>query len=153
MRLPRLSGKTLGGDVKATRDHPFRPVVVRSWFYLATPVALAVIGSVWIEVALRHFEQVTTHERRGIIGWHYSVPEWGFEYRPQGRSIEKWAFEVPSYTTFVLLLASALYGSLRLRRDLGVWGIVGLVSIHIFAALGFVFIYMVLWVEAASVFI
>ena len=144
---------TLGCDVKATRDHPFRPAVAHSWFYLAVPVTFAIIGAVWVEVALRHFERRTGHDRHGIIGFHYSQPTWGFQDASHGRSVENWAFNLPFYTTMSLLLLSAIHGALRLRRDLGIWGIVGLLSIHFFAALGFMAVVAFLWVEAASVFI
>jgi hypothetical protein len=116
-------------------------------------VLIALSGIVWIEVALRHYERATDHERQGVIGFHYSQPEWGFEYRPGGRRMERWSFNIPAGVTLILLTASAVIGAWRLRKTLGIWGVVGLVSIHFFAGLAFLAFTFLMWVQAASVFI
>ena len=74
-------------------------------FVLVLPVVIASIGSMWIYGALEHYQHATERELTGLIGYHYSVPEWGFEYAPNGRYIERWSFTVPAYTTLMLLLA------------------------------------------------
>jgi hypothetical protein len=128
-------------------------VFQQGWHYLAMPIAVALAGVFWVELALRQFERSEAHERQGIIGYHYSMPEWGFEYRPNGRAIETWAFSVPSVTTVLALGTSAVVGSRRRRTRRGRWGVVGLCVIHLFAALGFLGIAALVWVEAAAVFI
>ena len=49
---------------------------------------------------------------QGLVGYHYSVPEWGFKYAPGGAEIERWSFHVPATVTFVLLFASGIAVSL-----------------------------------------
>jgi hypothetical protein len=88
-----------------------------------------------------------------LIGYHYSMPEWGSEYAPNGRRIERWSFTVPAYTTLVLLLASAAVASVRKWRELRGRGIVGLWIYHFGCAAAFMIVYALLWIYAASVFI
>ncbi|HUJ15933.1 MAG TPA: hypothetical protein VLV86_12285 [Vicinamibacterales bacterium] len=38
----------------------------------------------------------------------HSVPDWGTTYHPGGHEIEKWAVDVPTYTTLSFLLLSAV---------------------------------------------
>ena len=111
------------------------------------------MGAVWMELALRHFESSTGHERRGIVGYHYSVPDWGFDYRPGGEEVERWAFKIPVATTLGVMLLSAATGTWHLRKRLGRWGVVGLVAIHFFATLAFIAVVALAWVTAADVFI
>jgi hypothetical protein len=76
--------------MQGSREHPFAPALSHVWRHVALPVAVAVFGVLWIELALRHFERTTNHKRNGVVGYHYSMPDWGFEYRPNGRVIESW---------------------------------------------------------------
>ena len=97
---------------------------------LLSPIAIALAGTLWITGALSYYERATGHERNGLIGYHYSVPEWGFEYAPDGRRMERWSFDVPTVTTLALLLASAIALSVKKRRELRGWAIVGLWVYH-----------------------
>jgi hypothetical protein len=120
---------------------------------LVLPVVIAAFGAMWIYGALEHYQRATGRELTGLIGYHYSMPEWGFEYAPNGRRIEGWSFTVPAYTTLVLLLASAAVASVRKWHELRGWEIVGLWIYHFGCAAAFMVVYALLWIHAASVFI
>jgi hypothetical protein len=120
---------------------------------LAAPIAVAIVGAVWVELAIRYFEQTSRHERRGIVGFHYSMPQWGFDYRAGGRHVEVWAFDVPALVILATLAITAAFMSWQLRRHWGGRGIIGLVLIHIFCALGFLAFLALEWANAADVFI
>jgi hypothetical protein len=77
------------------------------------------------------------------------MPEWGFEYAPNGRRIEEWSFTVPAYTTLLLLLASAAVASVKKWRELRGWEIVGLWIYHFGCAAAFMVVYALLWIHAA----
>jgi hypothetical protein len=117
------------------------------------PVMIVLVGAIWIYAALEHYQRATARERTGLIGYHYSMPEWGFEYAPDGPRMEWWSFEVPAYTTLALLLTSAVTASVTKWRQLRAWGIVGLWVHHFGCAVAFLLVYAFLWVDAASVFI
>lgn len=120
---------------------------------LALPIVIVTIGSLWMYGALAHYRRATGQELNGLVGYHYSVPEWGFKYAPNGRQIERWSFHVPSAATFVLLLVSAVVASAKQWRKIGVWRALGLWLYHFGCAAAFLIVYGVLWMEAASVFI
>ena len=130
-----------------------REAVTRRIFLLVAPIVIAAIGALWMLVALRHFERSTGHGLQGLIGYHYSMPEWGFKYAPGGADIERWSFHVPTGVTFGLLLISAVIGTVKRWRDIGVWRTVGLWLYHFVWAIVFFIIYAALWMHAASVFI
>jgi CHASE2 domain-containing sensor protein len=81
------------------------------------------------------------------------MPQWGFEYRAGGRHVEVWAFDTPAAVTLAALAITAALMSWRHRRYLGAKGIVGLVLIHVFCALGFLAFFLFEWMDAADVFI
>jgi len=124
-----------------------------AWILLLSPIAIALAGVVWINGALLHYERATGHERNGLIGYHYSMPEWGFEYALNGRRMERWSFDVPTVTTLALLLASAIVLSVKKRRELRGWAIVGLWVYHFGCTVVFLIVDVLLWFDAASVFI
>jgi hypothetical protein len=120
---------------------------------LALPVMIAALGVLWMYSALEHYQRATGRELNGLIGYHYSVPDWGFEYAPNGRHMERWSFNVPALTTLILLLASAVAASVNKWRELRAWGIVGLWVYHFGCAVAFMLVYALTWMNAASVFI
>jgi hypothetical protein len=117
------------------------------------PVAITLAGILWMYAALGHYQRVTGSELRGLIGYHYSSPDWGFEYAPEGKRMERWSFEVPAVVTLIVLLASALVASGYGRRELGLWAIAGLWIYHAGWGLAFLLVYALTWAEAAGVFI
>jgi hypothetical protein len=124
-----------------------------SWPAILLPIFIAVAGIFWVLIATGYYQDLTGHELRGIVGVHYSMPNWGFDYREGGRQVQFWAFDVPLAVTLLLLVTSAVVGCIRKRREFGWAGIVGLCLIHLFCALGFLFVTGMLWFEASDVFI
>lgn len=120
---------------------------------LALPIVIATIGAVWLFGALTHYRRSTGRELQGLVGYHYSVPEWGFKYAHGGAEIERWSFHVPAAVTFVLLFASGIAASLKRWRKVGAWGMVGLWLYHVGCAAAVFLVYAAVWVRAASVFI
>lgn len=98
---------------------------------IVLPVVIATIGALWLFGAVAHYQRSTGRELRGLVGYHYSVPEWGFEYAPGGAQIERWSFHVPAIATFALLLGSASALSVKLARNVGAWQTVGLWVYHL----------------------
>jgi len=49
----------------------------RAPIILLSPIVIALVGVLWITGALSHYERATGRERTGLIGYHYSMPEWG----------------------------------------------------------------------------
>jgi hypothetical protein len=120
---------------------------------LAMPIAVAAIGALWLFGALSHYQRVTGRELQGLVGYHYSMPEWGFKYADGGAQIARWAFHVPAIATLALLLGSAIVASVTQWRNIGIWPTLSLWLYHFGCAAAFFVVYAMLWVEAASVFI
>ena len=80
----------------------------RSTAWLLLPPALAAAGWCWMELAANRFERITGRAFYGLAGFHYSVPEWGFQYHPGGQQIERWVVTIPTVTTLCLLLVTAI---------------------------------------------
>lgn len=119
---------------------------------IVVPPVIALLGSAWIVSAVSRYA-ADGRSFRGMIGYHYSVPEMGFSYVPGGVRIEYWAFTFPATVTLGLLFLSALIAVVRQRRQRAATEIFALLLFHAFCALGFLLIYVLYWAEAASVFI
>lgn len=61
-----------------------------------------------MSVVTAHYERATGRAFYGLAAVMHSVPDWGTTYRPGGHEIERWAVNVPAYTTLILLLSSAV---------------------------------------------
>jgi hypothetical protein len=62
---------------------------------LALPLLIAALGMLWMYTALEHYQRATGRKLNGIIGYHYSVPDWGFEYASNDRHMERWSSRCP----------------------------------------------------------
>ncbi len=71
--------------------------------WLLAPIIIAAVGVAWMQLAVWHYERVTGRKACGLAGYHYSSPEWGFQYHPGGERIHRWTTIVPSYTTLIAL--------------------------------------------------
>ena len=82
---------------------------------LIVPWLLALAGGAWMLASTKHFERQTGRRLYGLAGNHYSVPQNGFEYQPDGKDIERWTVSVPPNAAFAALLASAIGFTVALR--------------------------------------
>ena len=115
------------------------------------PWMLAAVGATFMLLAVRHYERSTGREFYGLAGYHYSMPEWGFEYYPDGKRIEDWTVNYPFAAT-----SSALAGSLAVfavceRRS--AWALVGVVVGHLFVAGVFALFAALVFFQVTGVFI
>jgi len=113
----------------------FRSTAFSLWLVL--PLAIAIVGAVWIDRATAHFQALTGRPFYGLAGYHYSVPEWGFAYHSGGEKIHRWTTIVPGYSTVAALLLSGLLAAVYCRRD--GWRTVVVLSVaHVVITAGFV---------------
>ncbi|HEY0144283.1 MAG TPA: hypothetical protein VGF48_25585 [Thermoanaerobaculia bacterium] len=100
------------------------------------PLLVAVGGFLWIDGSTSHFSALTGRAFYGLAGYHYSVPEPGFEYHAAGEQIHRWTTIIPMYATAAALLLS---GSLAIavNRRRGWRAVVGVVAVHGVIAAGF----------------
>jgi hypothetical protein len=111
-------------------------VKTRSSLWFLVPVVVAILGSVWMQVAVSHFEHTTGRKFYGLVGHHYSVPELGFTYHSGGEFIHRWTTKIPPAATLILLLAS-LGAAIASERKSG-WPIItGIVATHVLVAVAF----------------
>lgn len=120
---------------------------------LAAPIVIVAIGVLWVVAALTYYQRSTGRQLQGLVGVHYSVPDWGFQYAPGGAEIERASFHVPAIFTIMLLVGSAVMASIRSGPTMGLLRTLSVWIFHIGCAIAFAFVYAVLWFEAASVFI
>jgi len=115
------------------------------------PFILAAIGALFMLLAVRHYERSTGREFYGLAGYHYSMPEWGFAYHPDGRRIEEWTVTYPCTATSVALLGSLAIFAIRERRSF--WALVGVVLLHLVAACVFLLFAALVSFQVTGVFI
>jgi len=52
----------------------------RSFFsVVVVPASIVLTGTIWMQMAVQHYEAKTGREFYCLAGYHYSLPEWGFE--------------------------------------------------------------------------
>jgi hypothetical protein len=106
----------------------------------------------WMLAATEHFERQTGRRLYGLAGNHYSSPDDGFEYQPNGRCIERWTVSVPPNIAFAALLISALGFAITLRSQ-GVWQIFIVWVYHAGVATALALLTAWLWFNVMGVFI
>jgi hypothetical protein len=143
---------TLGRTRRGTARLARQQMKWRSQSLVVPPIA-AILGCFWLLAAVNHFERATHHELKGIIGFNYSQPEFGFQYRPEGRRIELWAFTIPSSVILGVLLLSAVAASLTTWREVGWPGVLGIWFYHFIGAVVFGVLLLFFWTQAVDVFI
>jgi hypothetical protein len=127
----------------------FRSAAISLWLVL--PLAIAIVGAVWIDRATAHFQALTGRPFYGLAGYHYSWPEWGFAYHSGGEKIHRWTTIVPGYSTVAALLLSGILGAVYCRRG---WRTVVVVSVaHVVITAGFVVVVAYYDVNITGVFI
>jgi hypothetical protein len=109
-------------------------------------------GGAWMSASTKHFERQTGRRFYGLAGNHYSIPEDGFEYQPNGEHIERWTVSIPPTATFAALLASAIGFTVALRSR-GVWQIVLTWVYHAGAATVLALLTAWFWFNVMGVFI
>jgi hypothetical protein len=90
---------------------------MKLWF--AIPPVLVTFGTVWIAMAVSHYERVTGRQFYGLAGHHRSWPTEGFSYLPGGEVIERWTIDIPVGVTAGLLIAFGLVFT-ALHRQRGI---------------------------------
>src|SRR5258707_234652 len=109
---------------------------MRSRVWLVVPLLVAFGGVVWMQAAVSHYCQTTDRAFYGLAGYHYSMPDSGFKYYPDGDLIHRWTTIIPASTTLVGLGISLIL-ALALERK-GSWRVLaGIVFVHAFTAAAF----------------
>jgi hypothetical protein len=85
------------------------------WVVLS--IAIAILGTAWMQVAVAHYKQKTGRGFYALAGYHYSQPEWGFEYYPGGDVIHRWTTTVPWVATVVGLGVALVVALISERRS------------------------------------
>ena len=85
------------------------------WVVLS--IAIAILGTAWMQVAVAHYKQKTGREFYALAGYQYSQAEWGFEYYPGGDVIHRWTTKVPWVATVVLLGVALVVAWISERRS------------------------------------
>ena len=144
---------TLDEAAGLAQPHPLRSVdsMVRRLGVLTVPFAVAILGVIWISLAVNHYQRTTGRQFYGLAGNHYSQPEWGFAYLPGGEAIEKWTVGYPSTVTLIALVASAVVLSVRKRGS--IWQVVAGVAAHVVVMIGFTLVAVWFWVNVMGLFI
>ena len=109
---------------------------VRRKVWLLAPFLIGICGVVWMQLAVTHYQRLTGREAYGLAGFHYSTPEWGFEYHPGGEQIHRWTTIVPSYVTLAIVGLSLLFALWFERKD-GWRFLLAVAAVHVVAAVGF----------------
>jgi hypothetical protein len=90
---------------------------MKLWF--AIPPVLVTLGTVWIGMAVSHYERVTGRQFYGLAGSHRSWPTEGFSYLPGGEAIERWAIDIPAgVTTGILIVSGLVFTTMHWRRGI-----------------------------------
>jgi hypothetical protein len=105
-----------------------------------------------MQLAVFHYERLTGRGAYGLAGYHYSCPEWGFQYHPGGEQIHRWTTIVPSYTTFALL-AISLISAITKRRKAGWRALAGITTVHLLTSVAFAVVAAGFEFEVTGVFI
>lgn len=118
---------------------------------IAVPAAIVVFGTIWMQLAVQHYERKTGREFYSLAGYHYSLPQWGFDYHPGGESIADWTVVFPSNATLLAILVAAMAFTFTRRDD---WLQLAMVwFIHAAAAVCFSLISSWFWINVMGVFI
>ncbi len=118
---------------------------------LIVPCAIALVGAAWMLLASNHYEDTTGRRFYGLAGYHYSMPEWGFEYYPGGEVIAARTVVYPPNVTFIALVCSAI--AFIIRRWGSAWQVVGVLLTHGVVAIGFALVAAWFWMNVMGVFI
>ncbi|MEA2235882.1 MAG: hypothetical protein QOC81_606 [Thermoanaerobaculia bacterium] len=104
--------------------------------WLVVPLLVALAGVVWMQAAVSHYRRTTGRAFYGLAGYHYSSPEWGFEYYPGGERIHRWTTIIPPYTTLIVLGISLVLALAVERKES--WRVLaGIVLVHLVTAAAF----------------
>lgn len=102
-------------------------------------------------LASNHYQGVTGRRLYGLAGYHYSAPEWGFEYHPDGHAIAARTVIHPPNTTFLALACSA--AAFVIRRWGSAWRIAAVLWAHAAVASAFALLAVWFWINVMGVFI
>ena len=113
-------------------------------------LGVAVVGWFWHHEAITHFAK----QAGGLTGMvMHPVTSDKYEYSPNGKYYEMWAFDVPLYTTFSLLAIIGIAASVVLYRRGNRLSLIGLWC-EIVAAAGCILLYSIWqYIEAINLFI
>jgi hypothetical protein len=125
--------------------------MVRRLGAVILPLAVAMLGVVWMVIAVNHYRRTTGRQFYGLAGNHYSQPEWGFAYLPGGEAIEKWTVGYPPSVTLIALVTSAVVLSVRKRSS--IWQVITVVAAHVVVMITFTLVAVWFWVNVMGLFI
>lgn len=97
------------------------------------------------------YETRTGRRFYGLAGYHYSMPEWGFEYHPGGETIAARTVVYPPNVTFLALVCSAI--AFTILRWGSVWRVVAVLWAHASVAIAFALVAAWFWMNVMGVFI
>lgn len=109
---------------------------MRPGVWLVVPLLIALSGVVWMQAAVSHFRRTTGRTFYGLAGYHYSSPNSGFKYHPDGELVHRWTTIIPANSTLAGL-GICLILALVFERKRRWQGLAGIVLVHAFTAAAF----------------